>query len=123
MEARIKEKWKGTNQTDRVSVTADSKRQKRIEIRLSSEEYEIICQKAFKTRLQIAVYLRECGLNKKLQESIPIVELKKLQEQNRMISGLGNNLNQVVKKMHQEGFVKNAREITELINKLQTIIY
>jgi hypothetical protein len=123
MEASIKEKWKGTNQTDQVSVTGDSKRQKRIEIRLSNEEYETICQKAFKTRLQIAVYLRECGLNKKLQETLPIAELKKLQEQNRMISGLGNNLNQVVKKMHQEGFVKNAKEITELINKLQTIIY
>lgn len=101
---------------------ADEKREKRVEARFSQSEYEIICKKAFKARLQTAVFLRECGLNKELKETLPIADLKKIQEYHRLMAGIGNNLNQIVKKMHQEGFAKNAKDIIELINKLDKII-
>jgi methionyl-tRNA synthetase len=102
--------------------TADDKREKRVEARFSQSEYEIICHKAFKARLQTAVYLRECGLNKELKEALPVDQMQKIQAFYRIMAGIGNNLNQIVKKMHQEGFAKNAKEIIELINKLDEII-
>jgi heme oxygenase len=98
------------------------KRIKRVELSFSVAEHEIIRQKAFKANLQLAVYLRECGLNKELKESMPAEERKKIQHLQRDLAGMGNNLNQAIKKMHQEGFGKHAAEIVGIINKIDKII-
>ncbi|MGF7230007.1 plasmid mobilization protein [Arachidicoccus sp.] len=98
------------------------KRTRRLELHLSEEETEIIRRKAFEAGLPVAVYLRECGLQKTLYSLPSVGEKEKLMRVRRDLGGMCNNLNQVTKQMHQEGFGRNALEIVELINKIDKII-
>ena len=88
----------------------------------SDLEYEAIRHKAYRSGLAVAVYLRECGLGKEIKEAMPAVEKKKIMELQRDLAGMGNNLNQITRRMHQEGFGAHAAEIVTIINKLDKII-
>lgn len=105
-----------------ASDTKLPKRNKRIELHCTQDEYQRIREKAFKANLSIAVYLRECGLSKELKEMLSPEEKKVYSTLQRNLAGIGNNLNQITKRMNQEGFGKNAVKIVELINKIDKIL-
>jgi len=105
------------------SVLAEAaKRIHRVEIHFNDREMEFIRHKAFESGLQVAVFLRECGLQKTLYVLPSAAEKEKLMRVRRDLGGMCNNLNQITKQMHQEGFGRNAVEIAELINKIDKII-
>ena len=99
------------------------KRTNRIEIRCSDEELEIMRNRAFAAGLQLAVYLRESGLNKELRTVPSPEEKERLFKAQRCLSGVANNLNQIVRQMHIEGFTAQAKETVNLINAISEIIY
>ena len=91
-------------------------------IRFSKTEYFIVKQHASKSGLKITVYIRQMALHGKI--------IQRLNEEERQIVrqliGMANNLNQLTKMGHQEGFIisalmfekyKNLME--ELLNKLK----
>ena len=91
-------------------------------IRFSKTEYFIVKQSAVKTGLKITTYVRQMALQGKI--------ISRLNEEERQfvrqLIGMANNLNQLTKKGHQEGFItavlmfekyKNLME--ELLEKLK----
>ena len=100
-----------------------NKRTNRIEIRCSDEELAQLRNRAFAAGLQLAVYLRESGLGKELRVIPSPEEKEKLFKAQRCLSGIANNLNQIVKQIHIEGFIAQAEETVNLINAISKIIY
>lgn len=98
------------------------KRTHRVEVHFNDREIEFIRRQAFETGLQVAVYLRDSGLQKVLYALPSAAEKEKLMRVRRDLGGMCNNLNQITKCMHQEGFGRNTLEIVELINKIDKII-
>lgn len=73
----------------------------KIEIRIDPQEKEIIRDKATAYGLNMSEYLRRLGLHDVLPEiraDIPAINAKAINELNR----IGNNLNQLVKLLHEE---------------------
>jgi hypothetical protein len=73
----------------------------KIEIRIDPQEKEIIRDKAIAYGLNMSEYLRRLGLHDVLPEmraDIPAINAKAINELNR----IGNNLNQLVKLLHEE---------------------
>jgi len=70
-------------------------------IRFSKAEYFIVKQHASKSGLKITVYIRQMALHGKI--------ISRLNEEERQfvrqLIGMANNLNQLTKKGHQEGFI------------------
>ena len=91
-------------------------------IRFSKTEYFIVKQHASKSGLKITVYIRQMALEGKV--------ISRLNEEERQfvrqLIGMANNLNQLTKKGHQEGFItavlmfeKYKNIIDELLDKLK----
>jgi len=91
-------------------------------IRFSKTEYFIVKQHASKSGLKITVYIRQMALEGKV--------ISRLNEEERQfvrqLIGMANNLNQLTKKGHQEGFItavlmfeKYKNIIDELLEKLK----
>ena len=91
-------------------------------IRFSKTEFFIIKQLALKAGLQITSYVRQTALHGKI--------ISRLSEEERLfvrqLIGIANNLNQLTKKGHQEGFLtavllfeKYKNFIDELLEKLK----
>lgn len=73
----------------------------KIEIRIDPQEKEIIRDKATAYGLNMSEYLRRLGVHDVLPEmraDIPAINAKAIDELNR----IGNNLNQLVKLLHEE---------------------
>ena len=91
-------------------------------IRFTKAEYFIVKQHASKSGLKITAYIRQIALQGKI--------ISKLNEEERQfvrqLIGMANNLNQLTKKGHQEGFMtavlmfeKYKNLIDELLEKLK----
>ncbi|HAO08584.1 MAG TPA: hypothetical protein DCQ50_16760 [Chryseobacterium sp.] len=93
-------------------------RNKRVELRFTEAEYQVVKEKARKADLPVAVYLREAGLSKVLKEMLTPELRKILNTDYRILAGIRNNLNQITKAMHQEGFGKHAPSVVGIINKI-----
>jgi hypothetical protein len=91
-------------------------------IRFSKTEYFIVKQQASRSGLKITVYIRQIALQGKI--------ISRLNEEERQfvrqLIGMANNLNQLTKKGHQEGFItavlmfeKYKNLMGELLEKLK----
>ena len=91
-------------------------------IRFSKTEYFIVKQHASKWGLKITVYIRQMALQGQI-----IARLSEEERQFvRQLIGMANNLNQLTKMGHQEGFItsvlmfeKYKNVIDELLEKLK----
>ena len=87
-------------------------------LRLNSEEKTKIKDLAYRANLPLAVFIRESALGQEIKAALSISEMTQI----RSLSYLGNNLNQVTKKMHQKGLVSSANEIDLILKKIQEIL-
>lgn len=85
------------------------RRDKEIKIRLTSDEFEAL--NARKDQKQLAVWLREVGLNQRKRKAIPVVDPALL----RKLASIGNNINQIAR-------VANRREPIETIKITSALI-
>jgi len=91
-------------------------------VRFSKTEYFIVKQHASKSGLKITVYIRQMALQGQI-----IARLSEEERQFvRQLIGMANNLNQLTKMGHQEGFItsvlmfeKYKNVIDELLEKLK----
>ena len=70
-------------------------------VRFSKTEYFIVKQQASKSGLKITVYIRQMALKGKIN---PVLNEEERQIVRQLI-GMANNLNQLTKMGHQEGFI------------------
>ena len=91
-------------------------------IRFSKTEYFIIKQHACKSGLKITVYIRQMALQGKIISRLSEEERQFV----RQLIGMANNLNQLTKMGHQEGFItavlmfeKYKNFMDELLEKLK----
>jgi len=73
-------------------------------VRFSKTEYFIVKQQASKSGLKITVYIRQMALNGKIK---PVLNEEERQIVRQLI-GMANNLNQLTKMGHQEGFITSV---------------
>ncbi len=93
-------------------------RDNQVKVSLSNSELEIIEQKAFKARLSLSAYFRNCGLGKEIKQALTSEELALIRD----LAGISNNLNQVTKALHKEGVLKAATKVESVINHLEKIL-
>ena len=91
-------------------------------IRFSKTEYFIVKQHASKSGFKITVYIRQMALQGKIISRLSEEERQFV----RQLIGMANNLNQLTKKGHQEGFTtavlmfENYKNLmSELLEKLK----
>ncbi len=91
-------------------------------IRFSKTEYFIVKQNASRSGLKITAYVRQMALQGKIISRLSEEERQLV----RQLIGMANNLNQLTKKGHQEGFLtavlmfeKYKNSIDELLEKLK----
>ncbi|MGI8581193.1 MAG: plasmid mobilization protein [Chitinophagaceae bacterium] len=91
-------------------------------VRFTKVEYYVIKQKASKSGMGSSLYIRQMALQGK------VISLLNEEERQfvRQLIGIANNLNQLTKKGHQEGFLtavlmfeKYRKLIDELLEKLK----
>jgi len=91
-------------------------------VRFTKAEYYVVKQKASKSGIGITLYIRQMALQGKI--------ISRLNEEERQfvrqLIGIANNINQLTKKGHQEGFLtavlmfeKYRKLIDELLEKLK----
>jgi hypothetical protein len=91
-------------------------------IRFSKTEYFIVKQNASKSGLKITVYIRQMAMHGKISPRLNEEERQIV----RQLIGMANNLNQLTKMGHQEGFIISAlmfekykNLVGELLEKLK----
>jgi hypothetical protein len=91
-------------------------------VRFTKVEYYVVKQKASKSGMNITLYIRQMALQGKI--------ISRLNEEERQfvrqLIGIANNINQLTKKGHQEGFLtavlmfeKYRKLMDELLGKLK----
>ena len=80
----------------RPKLSDQKVRKKWISVRVNETEHEQISNKAMNLSLSSADYLRRLGLQKKIKEVTPLVD----RDTYRQISGIANNINQIVIKIN-----------------------
>lgn len=94
-------------------------RNNRIQLRVTDDELRTLKNKAHKSNMSVAEYMRTSAIKKEVKAFIRQEEMEEI----RKLTRLGNNLNQITKKLHTEGLAASAGEIDEIINKLKGIIH
>ena len=91
-------------------------------IRFTKSEFFVVKQKAAKAGIGISSFIRQMAINGKIK---PLLDEEERQFVRQLI-GIANNLNQLTKKGHQEGFLtavlmfeKYKNSIDELLEKLK----
>ena len=93
----------------------ERKRQRQINIRLTEDEYLKTCRLVEKSGLSLSEYIRKCVLGKEIKVVSGIKEL--LWE----LNCIGNNLNQLTRKVN-EGKVKElGNNLSQIDNNLNVI--
>jgi len=90
-------------------------------VRFTKAEYYVVKQKAAKSGIGISLFIRQMSINGKVQ---PLLNEEERQFVRQLV-GMANNLNQLTKKGHQEGFLtavlmfeKYKNSMDELLEKL-----
>ena len=82
--------------------------ERRITIRLTEDQYEVIDKNAKLSQLSLSEYIRRCLLNQKIPEyNIIIHDDQEILEELHKINKLGNNINQIAKHLNQGGKMTN----------------
>ena len=91
-------------------------------IRFTKSEFYVVKQKAAKAGIGISSFIRQMAINGKIK---PLLDEEERQFVRQLI-GVANNINQLTKKGHQEGFLtavlmfeKYRKLIDELLEKLK----
>jgi len=91
-------------------------------IRYTTVEYFVVKQKAARAGMAISIYIRQMSMTGKLTARLNEEERQFV----RQLIGMANNLNQLTKKGHQEGFItavlmfeKYKNLMDELLEKLK----
>lgn len=91
-------------------------------IRFTKAEFYVVKQKAAKAGIGISLFIRQMSINGKIK---PLLDEEERQFVRQLV-GMANNLNQLTKKGHQEGFLtavlmfeKYKNSIDELLDKLK----
>lgn len=94
------------------------KRKPSIEVYLTEEQKVEIKKAAADARLSILDYCLEMIFKGHVNAPIGPTELKLMSS----LSGMANNLNQVVKRMHQEKTAAGMEEVKKLIQKIEGLL-
>jgi hypothetical protein len=81
-------------------------------------EETIIKDKASLCRLSLSEYLRKSAIETEIKAALKPSEVRVINS----LYNIGNNLNQVVKKMHQKGLDQTAEEVEEMILNIKKIL-
>ena len=91
-------------------------------VRFTKSEFYVVKQKAVKAGIGVSLFIRQMAINGKVQPLLNEDERQFV----RQLVGMANNLNQLTKKGHQEGFLtavlmfeKYKNSIDELLEKLK----
>jgi len=101
--------------------TDNEKKTHLVTVRLTSEEYDILCEGAKEAGMSKSEYLRHMTVFGKVDVHVHIdVGLAKLEEIGREFSRIGNNLNQLTRYFHMGGLKSKAMtdELTRCINEI-----
>ena len=94
-------------------------RGKRVHVRYSDTEYELISSHAKDLGCPISTFVRRCTLNEKLTVHYNVVaDIAELRDFARQLSHIGNNLNQIAAFFNSGGI--QSRAMLEEINRCMT---
>lgn len=100
-------------------VKGDDKLSVSINLKLTEASYNFIKEKAGKLGLTPTQYAREMTLKGSVKNRFSLEELDLM----RKLAGMANNLNQIPKRAHQEGFENASKVVTLLILELKNLLY
>ena len=104
-----------SSQTLEEKTGMERKRDKQINIRLTESEYLNVYGKVEKSGLGISQYIRKCILGKEIKV---ISGLRKL---NWELNRIGNNLNQLTRKVNEGKVVQLGDDISQINNNLNAV--
>lgn len=96
-------------------------KEKRVTVRLTDVQYEIIAENAKRAGMKVAEFVRDQAAHRPIKISYPIVaDLPELQKLTDQFAGIANNLNQIAKHFNMGGLHSIAirQEINECIMEL-----
>ena len=104
-----------SSQTLEEKTGMERKRDKQINIRLTESEYLNVCLQVEKSGLGLSEYIRKCILGKEIKVVSGIKEL--VWELNR----IGNNLNQLTRKVNEGKAVELGDNLSQINCNLDTV--
>ena len=112
------EQQTGLNKGGRPKTVKDKARTKIISTRLTLAEWKTIMKRITDVGKKLSHFLRELPLHGK----IVAARTQEDRRQIRMLEGGCNNLNQLTKMAHQQGFPRTKERITALLEEFNKII-
>jgi hypothetical protein len=97
-------------------LTENRKRNIQIKFWVNEDEYKKVIEKVRLSKMQIGRYLRNASLKKE----IVIYDLTSIFELSAQVSKIGNNINQIAKKLNQGGRISGS-ELSYLYSSLENI--
>lgn len=97
-------------------MTVNRKRKNAIFIRATDEEYKKIMEKVTASKMNINRFF----INAALKKEIIIYDLTSVFELSAQVSKIGNNINQIAKKLNQGGRISSS-ELSYLYSSLENI--
>jgi hypothetical protein len=99
----------------------DIKREKLIRVYLTDSEYDYLNRSAEAREMSASAYVRTVCLDKPLPKFYQRLTEQELQIMKALV-GIANNLNQITKKLHAEGFASSASQMTRLTDEIKSQI-
>jgi len=96
----------------------DVKKDIRACVRFTTSEYNIIKEKAAKSGMRVAAYLRQAAIQSPLRTRLTEEETHFV----RQLIGMANNLNQIAKRCHQEGALRTVVSVQHIRKDLDEIL-
>ena len=112
------EQQTGLNKGGRPKTVKDKARTKIISTRLTLAEWKTIMKRITDVGKKLSHFLRELPLHGK----IVAARTQEDRRQIRMLEGGCNNLNQLAKTAHQQGFPRTKGKITDLLDESNKLI-
>ena len=100
-------------------TVADARRlSKAVTVKFSKIDYEILRIRSRKANRRLAEYIRESALQSEVVQPRTEADLKEY----RTLVGMANNLNQLTKMAHQDGFIYLYSPIDNLLGEITDVI-
>ena len=100
-------------------TVADARRlSKAVTVKFSKIDYEILRTRSRKANRRLAEYIRESALQSEVVQPRTEADLKEY----RTLVGMANNLNQLTKMAHQDGFIYLYSPIDNLLGEITDVI-
>ena len=111
----IRSRW---SQIGRPRVSGVCKLSKSVTVKFSKIDYERLCRRSRLANLTLAEFLRVSAFETTITARHSAEETAVI----RSLTGMANNLNQLIRLSHQAGFHRTQKTVTELLQKLKEII-